>query len=274
MGWCVGPSSPRPMESCVYTWITRWLHQRRHAHGIARVVGEHQERAAVGTEAAVQRHAVHDRGHAELAHAVVDVVAGGIVGRDGLRVLAEGVVRAGEVRRAAEQFGQRRARWHSARPARTGAWPAAPSRPAPRRSAACAMASQSAGSSPLMRRCEFARQLRDAPAHSARRALCPLLLRGRCRAARRSQASRMRLRESRTAARVQPSFARAAATSSAPSASPCVDLVPSLFGAPQPMMVLQQISVGRSRVCHAPLRSPRRPPRHRGRPRSRITCQP
>ncbi|MDT4890738.1 hypothetical protein FQZ97_1276470 [compost metagenome] len=21
--WCVGPSSPRPMESCVNTWITR-----------------------------------------------------------------------------------------------------------------------------------------------------------------------------------------------------------------------------------------------------------
>ncbi|MNM93135.1 hypothetical protein D3C81_1055000 [compost metagenome] len=23
IGWCVGPSSPRPMESWVYTWITR-----------------------------------------------------------------------------------------------------------------------------------------------------------------------------------------------------------------------------------------------------------
>ncbi len=30
-------------------------HQRRHAHGVARVVGEHQERAAVRNEAAVQR---------------------------------------------------------------------------------------------------------------------------------------------------------------------------------------------------------------------------
>ena len=46
---------------------------------VARVVGEHQERAAVGNQAAVQRHAVHDRGHAELAHAVVEVVAGRIV---------------------------------------------------------------------------------------------------------------------------------------------------------------------------------------------------
>ena len=37
------------------------LHQRRHAHGVAPVVGEHEERAAVGDEAAVQREAVHDR---------------------------------------------------------------------------------------------------------------------------------------------------------------------------------------------------------------------
>ena len=30
-GWCVGPSSPRPMESCVNTRIDALLHQRRHA---------------------------------------------------------------------------------------------------------------------------------------------------------------------------------------------------------------------------------------------------
>ena len=48
--------------------------QRRHAHRVARVVGEHQERRVVRNEAAVQREAVRDRAHAELAHAVVDVV--------------------------------------------------------------------------------------------------------------------------------------------------------------------------------------------------------
>ena len=42
----------------------------------------------------------------------------------------------------------------------------------------------------------------------------------------------------------QPSFARVPATSSAPSASPCVDLLPALVGAPQPITVRQQISVG------------------------------
>src|SRR6185295_3915848 len=37
---------------------------------------------------------------------------------------------------------------------------------------------------------------------------------------------------------------RAFATSSGPSASPCADLVPCLLGAPQPMMVLQQMIEG------------------------------
>jgi len=83
------------------------LHQGSHARGVARVVGEHQERAAVGYEAAVQRDAVHDRGHAELAHAVVQVVAGHLARRDRLVALEVGVVRPGEVRGPAKQFWQR-----------------------------------------------------------------------------------------------------------------------------------------------------------------------
>ena len=78
--WCVGPSSPRPIESCVKTWIDALLHQRRHADRVAAVVAEGEEGAAVRDEAAVQRDAVHDRGHAELAHAVVDVAAAPAVG--------------------------------------------------------------------------------------------------------------------------------------------------------------------------------------------------
>ena len=39
---------------------------------------------------------------------------------------------------------------------------------------------------------------------------------------------------------------RVAATSASPSAAPCVASVPCLLGEPQPMMVLQQTSVGRS----------------------------
>ena len=44
---------------------------------------------------------------------------------------------------------------------------------------------------------------------------------------------------------LQLSAARVAATSPAPSAAPCTSWVPALFGLPLPMMVLQQISVGR-----------------------------
>ncbi len=39
---------------------------------------------------------------------------------------------------------------------------------------------------------------------------------------------------------------RVAATSASPSAAPCVASVPCLFGEPQPMTVLQQMSDGRS----------------------------
>ena len=84
------------------------LHQRRHAHCVARVVGEHQERAAVRDYATVQCHAVHHRAHAELAHAVVQVIAGRVAAAEYLRILAIGVVRAGEIGRAAEQLGHPR----------------------------------------------------------------------------------------------------------------------------------------------------------------------
>ena len=51
------------------------FHQRRHAQGVAFVFAEHQESRAEGFHAAVQGEAVHDGAHAELAHAVVNVVA-------------------------------------------------------------------------------------------------------------------------------------------------------------------------------------------------------
>jgi hypothetical protein len=49
--------------------------QRAHAHRIARVVGKHQEGGVVRNEAAMQGDTIGDRRHAELAHAVVHVVA-------------------------------------------------------------------------------------------------------------------------------------------------------------------------------------------------------
>ena len=81
-GWCVGPSSPRPMEFVRHDVYHALAHERGKADRWPAVVGEDQERAAVRDETAVQRHAVHGGGHAVLAHAVVDVAAGEALPRD------------------------------------------------------------------------------------------------------------------------------------------------------------------------------------------------
>jgi hypothetical protein len=57
----------------VNTWTTRCFISAAMRMALRDVVAEGEEGAAVGDEAAVQGHAVHDGGHAELAHAVVDV---------------------------------------------------------------------------------------------------------------------------------------------------------------------------------------------------------
>src|SRR5688572_22110564 len=80
-----------------------------HAQAAARIVGEDEEGAAERHIAAVQRDAVHDRAHPELAHAVVQVVAGRRGGGVRLAALDARVVGTGEVRGAAEQFRQLRA---------------------------------------------------------------------------------------------------------------------------------------------------------------------
>ena len=54
--------------------------ERGDAHRRPGVVGEDEERARRPDEAAVERHAVHGRGHAVLADAVVDVAAGVVAG--------------------------------------------------------------------------------------------------------------------------------------------------------------------------------------------------
>ena len=83
------------------------LHQRREADRGAAVVGEDQEGAAIGNDAAMQRHAVHRRRHAMFADAVIDVTAA-VVGRvQRLEVLRLRVVRAGQVGRAAHRFRHR-----------------------------------------------------------------------------------------------------------------------------------------------------------------------
>ena len=68
-------------------------------------------------------------------------------------------------------------------------------------------------------------------------------LRHRRRARARSSRRRPR-RAPRRARGLQPSAARVAAVSAAPSGAPCAFALPALFGEPLPMVVLQQISVG------------------------------
>ena len=83
------------------------LHQRGHAQGIAAVVAEREKRAAVGNEAAMQAHAVHDRGHAELAYAVAKVIARSITARVHAAFEVR-EVRCREIGGAAEHFRQPR----------------------------------------------------------------------------------------------------------------------------------------------------------------------
>ena len=109
-------------------------HQRAHAHRVARVVAEDQERRVVRNEAAVQREAVADRGHREFAHAVIDVVGVGVVAGDRLAALPHrevGMRRGRPSRRSVPAAAARTRRSPSARPCATR-------RPG-RRPAACAM---------------------------------------------------------------------------------------------------------------------------------------
>ena len=55
-------------------------HERGQTQGVLGVVGEDHERAGIGNEAAVQGQTVHDGAHAEFAHAVGQIVAGGFGG--------------------------------------------------------------------------------------------------------------------------------------------------------------------------------------------------
>ena len=77
--------------------------QRAEADRRPAVVGKDQEGAAIRQDAAMLRHAVHRRGHAELADPVVDVAAAVVSGVERLLRLGLGVVGPGEVGRAADR---------------------------------------------------------------------------------------------------------------------------------------------------------------------------
>ncbi len=79
------------------------LLQRREPDRRPAIISEDQEGAAIGNHAAVQRHPVHRRGHAEFANAVIDITSGIIVFCECLLALCFGIVRTGEVGRAANR---------------------------------------------------------------------------------------------------------------------------------------------------------------------------
>ena len=81
-------------------------HQGGQADRRAAIIGEHQKRAAIGNDAAMQRQSIHRRRHAMFADAVIDIAAGIIGCGKGFHVLRLGVVGAGQVGRAAQRIGQ------------------------------------------------------------------------------------------------------------------------------------------------------------------------
>ncbi len=82
------------------------LLQRGQADRGAAIVGEHQEGAAIGDHPAMQRHAVHRRGHAEFADAVIDIASAAVVGGERTDTACLGVVGLGQVGAAADRIGQ------------------------------------------------------------------------------------------------------------------------------------------------------------------------
>ena len=198
-----------------------------------------------------------DRGHAELAHAVVDVVAAAGRAPTGLRARPEREVRAGEVGRAADQLRQHRRRALRSRSARPCAWRSSPPFAfdlREQRSATCSR--QSAGSSPAMRRSNSAARS-GCCLRVRRELLVPLALRA-SRRARARPSPRRSLSGISNGGCFQPRFSRVAATSSSPSGAPCAAPVFAFFGAPLPITVLQQMSVGRVALGFRAARSPRR----------------
>ncbi len=87
------------------------LHERRHADGVAGIIGKSKEGTAKGQITTMQCHAIHDGRHTELAHTVVDVSAKlhpFVGGTHRHHPLPIGEVGTGKVGRAAQHLGQQR----------------------------------------------------------------------------------------------------------------------------------------------------------------------
>ena len=241
------------------------LHQRRHAQRIARVVGEREEGA---DERQMSRRAARCRWRSRSCRTRArrsGCSCRRSVARERRAARPVGEHRAGEVGRAADDLGQggrqrldrllrRLARGDRSRPWRACA-----------AMNAAAVAAQLAGSSPCVRRVNSARELRVLRT-IARRSARSIPARGRRRAR-----ARPRSRRSPAGSRTAGSSSRAPRGSRRPPSRRARRRAPrpcrALVGAPLPITVLQQISVGRSvTACADAIARP--PRRRRGRRRA------
>ncbi len=217
------------------------LHQRRQPDRRPGVIGEGQEGPAIGNEPAMRGDAVHRRRHADAR-----ARRNGGSGRRNRRgahpsAFRPGVVRRGQVGRAAEQLGHRRdqrvehrARGLARRQLRVlGAEIVAQLGDQRRRNRPAVRPSGGAGT----RRACRARRRRAAASQACRTA------------APRAPASRHSARTSSgttNGPNSQPSRSLAPLISSAPSGAPCAAAVPALVGAPNAIIVRQAMRLGRS----------------------------
>ena len=190
----------------------------------------------------MQRHAVHRGRHAVLADAVVDEAAGEIRRRDRLHRLGLGVVRAGEIGRAADHLRHRRhQRLERELGGRAG-------RDVLRRGGELLLHGLHRGGEPVVGQLAVhaALELVALVRRRAHRAAAARRAAHRPSAARRRARRRARRPGSRTPARSSRAWCARRRSRRRRAAEPWHFSVPALVGAPKPIVVRQAISVGRS----------------------------
>src|SRR5919106_1894863 len=83
----------------------RQLRKRCQADGRSHIIGEYQERRAVGDHATMQGQAVEDGPHAVFTHAEVDVPAATMLRAELARATQKRIVRCSQVGRATDEVG-------------------------------------------------------------------------------------------------------------------------------------------------------------------------
>ncbi len=186
----------------------------------------------------MQRHAVHRRRHAVLAHAVMDVAAGVLPRRRPPRMPLTWVllepVRSAEPPISSGTTGTSASSTFGS----TGGWPASAGLPA---SSFAARRGGVAARRAAGQRCTRSNSARIGWRGQPLQPAAPVAGAARARPA---AMPRRDLAAPRRAAWFQPSACLRRCASSAPSGAPCAAAVPALLGAPKPMIVRQAIRLG------------------------------